>query len=1234
MKNRIKYYHYLILSFILAGASLLVWYIMVFQQPSKGYETYTSYISEKVNKEILISEKELATIEKRLPEGDNDFLLLQQLKLKYPVYIFQNGDLVYWSEYRFVPKYSLLEGKENIKYVRLPIGKFLINKKNIGSGWEIISCIPLSYEYSIDNNYISSGLNEEIFTHTDIEIHNTHNVGSHAIYSPDKKYLFSLDFLSPKSISDDTIAYTIVGISGLSLFLLLMALFQFVNNLVKKGKVLVGTFVLLGTLVFIRGVLLYISYPYSLIELDLFNPKYFASSEISPSLGDLFINILFFSFFSWFVLNNYFKSDIIKTIIAKRKKYSFLYCFLIGAISPVILYYLSYIFSELYSNSQFSLDITRDITINGFKIISLLIFILVSGIYFIYNHISLRIYLLLTGDSKSIKSFIPLIVVSFVAELIIIIFSVDISWILIPVNLIYSLVLLYFALPGNLGTLKYSTYLYFLLTAFLCSFTASINLYYVNAEKNIAEKHKYAFQLLNENDLFTEYLLNESMNTIGKDKFIINRLKSFFSSKEIVEQKIKKIILPDYLEKYEVHVSVFDYEGNVTVQNAEYTNYYNALAEFGRDTFKTEYSNVYFLNEKKNSPLKRYMAFKEIYDNNGILIGGIILELVHKKNSPNSVYPELLVDKKFVTPRQYKNYQYAIYDNKLLISKGNFNYEKYFDKKTLADNDLFLEGLEIDGFHHLGIRSADGKIVIVSSEEYYFKNVLSNFSFIFLLHLFFVLIFIGGYIYYFQARSLHLNYATKILVYLNIAFFLPLFIVSIVTLSLVSDYYKTSQNKSFIKKAESLSTNILNHLESYQDDPNWEVKLENDIAELADFTDSDINLYNKDGALLYSYHPAIYDRNLLSRQLNPEAYISITNGGLSEVMLSESLGKLKYNAVYMPVKSYKTGELLGILSIPFFESRQELNLQLIGIFTTTLNIFSIIFIVFAGLSYFASRVLTSPLNIITQKIKKTTFGENKPLDWNSKDEIGLLISEYNSMLVKLEQSRAALSRSEKESAWREMAKQVAHEIKNPLTPMKLKIQHLQRSWKEKSENVEQQTEKGLQSLLDQVNILSEIASSFSAFAKMPIPKTEHFDLSKVLKSTVNLYNNTHDVHVDSKVEDGEFTIEGDEQLMGAIFTNLIINAIQSVPNDRKPKVEIALSKIENMVMVEIKDNGIGIPDSIKDKVFLPDFSTKEKGSGIGLAVAKRGVEHAGGRIWFETKQGEGTSFFIEIPLEN
>jgi signal transduction histidine kinase len=191
---------------------------------------------------------------------------------------------------------------------------------------------------------------------------------------------------------------------------------------------------------------------------------------------------------------------------------------------------------------------------------------------------------------------------------------------------------------------------------------------------------------------------------------------------------------------------------------------------------------------------------------------------------------------------------------------------------------------------------------------------------------------------------------------------------------------------------------------------------------------------------------------------------------------------------------------------------------------------------------------------------------------------------------------------------------------------------LQRALDNKDEEIPAKTKKALTVLLDQVNNLSEIATSFSMFAKMPIPKTQRFEIASVLLKTAALHNNNKEVNVETKVQSGEFYVMGDEQLMSGIFTNLILNGVQSVPNKRTANIEVKLTSLDSNVLIEIKDNGTGIPASIKDKVFLPNFSTKFSGSGIGLAVAKRGVEHAGGRIWFETTEGVGTSFFIEIPL--
>jgi signal transduction histidine kinase len=162
--------------------------------------------------------------------------------------------------------------------------------------------------------------------------------------------------------------------------------------------------------------------------------------------------------------------------------------------------------------------------------------------------------------------------------------------------------------------------------------------------------------------------------------------------------------------------------------------------------------------------------------------------------------------------------------------------------------------------------------------------------------------------------------------------------------------------------------------------------------------------------------------------------------------------------------------------------------------------------------------------------------------------------------------------------------------------------------------------------------LSDIATSFSAFAKMPIPINEPFEIGELLLQTVDFYNNLEKGYVKLDKPKEKYMVLSDSQLMGRIISNLILNALQSVPNDRIPQIDIRLSYSDLKVLIEVKDNGNGIPDNIKEKVFIPNFSTKYNGSGIGLAVSKRGVEHAGGRIWFETSVELGTSFFIELPV--
>lgn len=233
------------------------------------------------------------------------------------------------------------------------------------------------------------------------------------------------------------------------------------------------------------------------------------------------------------------------------------------------------------------------------------------------------------------------------------------------------------------------------------------------------------------------------------------------------------------------------------------------------------------------------------------------------------------------------------------------------------------------------------------------------------------------------------------------------------------------------------------------------------------------------------------------------------------------------------------------------------------------------------------------------------------------------------MLYKLSESKNQLEQTQREKAWREIAQQVAHEIKNPLTPMKLTLQQLQRHLESNNGNVEK-TQKAVSMLLSQVDTLNDIASSFSGFAKMPEPVIKRLELVSSVKSAIDLHSASGEISFRSSVK--EIFVMGDDQMLNRTFSNIILNGLQSGIPGQAIKIAVNITVQNSLARIEFHDNGKGIDPSIAELVFLPHFSTKKSGSGIGLAISKQGIDLMGGRIWFETKVGEGTSFFIELPV--
>ena len=1205
----------------------------------KTHERYTTVITNNIQTELQVIENGVVAINNNVSGGKPlDFSNLN-IPLRYPYYLYQNGKLIFWSTNRFVPEYNEINSDNSLNFLTLNSGQYLVRKHVFeqNKDLELYFLLPLYNDYAINNQYIEPNVNTRIFANSNVSILPNSTEGAYQI-NVDGQDLFSIAYTSGYMIKLGPMQVTSLCLILLAIILYLIFLVRVVKRFVNLKKEQTGFWILLGGFILLRGIMLMTDFPFSLIAMKLFNPIHYASSNINPSPGDLLINIVVVMILALYIFMYYTRFKLYHRLINAGDNIKDVASIILVTITFFILTYIFYLWTALNRHSQWTLDINEDLDFPGLKISSYFILFVAAVIYFLMSHVIFKIYIRINKRSRYYRIFDFII-----GTLVFITFSlaVDANFIVVGiVNSIYFITLYLTGFPDYLSKVQYKTFFYFFFTAFSIAIIGAYVIYTFNQRNDLSMRQKLADELLIENDYLGEYLLDEAVRKIKNDAFIRGRMLTPFLSKDIIGQKIKEVHLTQYFDRYDVKVYLFGSNGE-PLSGAPSAGYRTIKSEF--QEYKTQFENIYFRSTMGTRALKRYLVFIELerYGNERYNIGHIIIELNMKRIIPNSVYPELMMDKNYmqsgVSDSRFKDYNYAIIlNNQIEHTSRGFNYARFFNKSFLENEEIFTKGYSIDGYRHFAKSDAEtGRTIIVTSESYPFLHVISNFSFLFLVLIFFTLIILMIYAGYLTINRVKLNYAAKIQLYTNFAFFIPLLAVSITTLSVLINSYLREVERDYLSKAENISEELVEPLYEYLNNPTDREELAGRIVQVANYSNVDINLYSKSGRLLATNQPSIYDKDILSEYIHPKAIEEIIEKHDNTVILDETVGKLSYKATYVAAKYHLSGEMMGILSVPFFDSKLELEQQVIVVFTRIINIFTIVLISSLIVSYFASKWLTFPLKLITQKLRRTTLSEyNAPLTWHSNDEIGLMVSEYNRMLENLEESKKALSKSEKESAWREMAKQVAHEIKNPLTPMKLTLQHLRRMLEKEIPNNTLLVEKPINSLLHHVDTLSDIAESFSTFAQMPTPVNEKFEIASLLRQTISLYVNQEGGEIDTDIEEGEFYVMGDAQWMGRIFSNLIINGFQAVPENRDSLLKISLKNTGSKILLEFKDNGTGIPENIREKIFVPNFSTKFSGSGIGLAVAKRGVEHAGGKIWFETIENMGTSFFIELPLEN
>jgi signal transduction histidine kinase len=449
--------------------------------------------------------------------------------------------------------------------------------------------------------------------------------------------------------------------------------------------------------------------------------------------------------------------------------------------------------------------------------------------------------------------------------------------------------------------------------------------------------------------------------------------------------------------------------------------------------------------------------------------------------------------------------------------------------------------------------------------------------------------------------------------------------------------YRQRQNEILTEKIQSVYVELMHKL-AFENDlrPDWTSgdyrNLDELLQKFSNVFYTDINLYDPEGDLLATSRAEIFIRELKGTKIDPVAYSQLVINSRNEFVHEEFIGSLKYLSAYVPFKNNEN-KLLAYLNLPYFTKENILASEISNLVVAIVNFYVILITISILLAVFLSNEITRPLRMIQEKISTFTLGKvNEKINYEAQDEIGSLVKEYNHMVDELTRSAELLARSERESAWREMAKQVAHEIKNPLTPMKLSVQHLERSWKDHPEDWEKNLKKIASTMVEQIDELSSIATEFSNFAQMPKANNVKVDLKERITDVIALFSKTEGMQFKNVFPDAGIYIYADREQISRVFINLVKNAIQSVPDGRKGLVEIHLDLADGWAVVKVKDNGKGIPEELGDRLFQPNFTTKSGGMGMGLAIVKSIVENAGGAIGYETTIGSGTTFIVKFPL--
>jgi signal transduction histidine kinase len=754
-----------------------------------------------------------------------------------------------------------------------------------------------------------------------------------------------------------------------------------------------------------------------------------------------------------------------------------------------------------------------------------------------------------------------------------------------------------------------------------------------NDSKELKSRRFMLDKLALNEDPVAEYLFSELAEEIPLDTFLQRRLYNYWEYEPVVRNYLNNYYFNGFWEKYNVQFVACKAVDSIMIApqfvNDHCWSYFER--KIRAEMEPTQYQGLYHASSVNG--MASYLGVINLDMEPRV---NLIVELQSKPFIRNEGYPELLLGQKEIDRTiDLDNYSFARYSKgKLVNSLGDFNYPARLELGGAGNNEI-----EAQGYSHL-INVSDANTAIVLSKK--FESVADEailFSFFF--SLFSLLFFLLGAL----IKNVPIQYnfslstfSSKLQLILVVVILFVIVPFGAGVTHYIKKQYEERNNRYISEKIRSVLTEVEHKIGAEEFLPypmpvDFEEYLNQILIKFSNVFYTDINLYGLNGQLLATSRSEVFDIGLKAPYMDPKAYKGMVVDQKSQFIVQEKIGELSYLSAYVPFRN-NDNDLLAYLNLPYFAKQDELEKDLGGFLITLVNSYIFLIALAIIVAVLFADYLSRPLKLISGKIAALKIGrENELIHWEGDDEIGVLVNEYNRMVLELAKNVELLARSEREGAWREMAKQVAHEIKNPLTPMKLSVQHLQRAAQDKSVNIDEQLERVSATLISQIDSLTRIADEFSNFAKMPAASKEILLLKEVLDKSLNLYKE-QGVALTLKFHDGmegaQVSVDRD-QLMRA-FNNIIKNAIQAIPDDREGQIDLSVTQRNEFVQVHIRDNGQGIAEEEKARIFAPNFTTKSGGMGLGLAMVKNSIELAGGSVSFETELNVGTVFTVELPL--